>query len=102
MKSFIGERGSGKTTALIIESHKTGKYIVVGNRVQVKYILEMSQELGLNIPCPITLVEVMRGRISKRIRREGILVDEAPTLLESVLDAQIHMYTASKDEVSND
>lgn len=102
MKSFIGERGSGKTTALIKESHETGKYILVSNRIQAAHIFKAASKLGFKIPYPITLLELMSRGIYKHIRREGVLVDEAPTILEQVLDAKIHMFTATQEEVSDD
>lgn len=102
MKSFIGERGSGKTTALVKESHKTGKYILVANRAQLDIVYETAKRLELSMPFPITLYELTNGKVSNRLRRQGILIDEAPALLERVLDAKIHMYTATKEEVPND
>lgn len=95
MKVFSGKRGSGKSTAAIRESAETNKYILVGSKEQAKYIFNKAQRLGLNIPFPITLNEVVEYR---NLPIKEVIVDEAGVILEYLLRKKITMLTITEEE----
>lgn len=74
-KLIFGDRGSGKTTELIEESAKTGAYIVVPTRIRARNVFRSAKELGLNIPYPLIIVDVIHVPPSSDIFQKGILID---------------------------
>lgn len=98
MKAYTGGRRSGKTTAAIKESQATGKYILAMNVFQAREIHRIAMNMKLSIPYPVTLKELMSGRVPNRIKIEGLIVDESQQVLQKLLDAKIHMVTVSHDE----
>lgn len=108
MKVIVQGRRSGKSTAAIFESAKTGKYILVDSKIQADCIFKLANELGVSIPFPITVYELLNGGVANRVKREGLIVDEAMWILQKVLDTRIHMATINKvdgdekDMINND
>lgn len=74
-KLIFGDRGSGKTTELIKESAKTGAYIVVSTRNRARNVFRSAKELGLNIPYPLIIDDVIHESQSSDIFQKGILID---------------------------
>lgn len=93
MKVVSLPRGAGKTSAAIMESYKTGRYILVMNKMQARMVFDRAQQLGLNIPFPITLHEC---RNSQGLNIEEVIVDEAGMVLETLLDKKVSMVTITE------
>ena len=60
MKFITGPRCSGKTTALIEESAKTGIPIISPTRAMAEYTKRMAKDYGVDIPAPISIGEVIK------------------------------------------
>lgn len=80
-KLILGDRQSGKTTELIKESARTGAYIVVSCRKEAHNVFGSAKELGLNIPFPLTVAEVIYESPSSYIFQKGILIDNLERIL---------------------
>lgn len=60
MKFITGPRCSGKTTALIEESVKTGIPIISPTRAMAEYVKRMAKDYGVDIPDPVSIGEVVK------------------------------------------
>ena len=80
-KLILGDRQSGKTIELIKESARTGAYIVVSCRKEAHNVFGSAKELGLNIPFPLTVAEVIYESPSSYIFQKGILIDNLERIL---------------------
>ena len=83
MNAIIGNRGSGKTTALIKLSSKYQLYILVLNRVRQKQLSQQAHDLGYKIPYPITLDDYLRDKLRGSYIRE-ILIDDVDDILKYI------------------
>jgi hypothetical protein len=72
MKFITGPRCSGKTTALIEESSKTGIPIISPTRAMAEYAKRMAKDYGVDIPAPVSIGEVVK----QGGKRGKYLVDE--------------------------
>ena len=97
MKIILKGRGEGKTTELIKESAKTGKYILTADRNRVCKIDEMAKRMGLHIPFPITVEEAMRYRFRDSFINR-ILIDDADDVLRMIFQVEIDTITLTKDK----
>lgn len=97
MKIIIKGRGEGKTTELIKESAKTGKYILTADRERVCHIDKMAKSMGLHIPFPITVEEAMRYRFRDSFIK-SILIDDADDVLKMIFQVEIDIITLTKDK----
>lgn len=88
MKIIYKSRGEGKTTELVKMSASTGIPILCKN---IRYIIDIANELGLNIPEPITIKDYTP------FSNEKILVDDAEYVLEHLI-GRIECMTISKSE----
>lgn len=61
MKIIKGGRQNGKTTALIRLCAENGGYIVCRTKEVAKMIKRQAEEMGLNIPLPLTHEEFRKG-----------------------------------------
>lgn len=89
-------RGKGKSTAAIVESSKTYIPILVYNRNQVKMLNDRAENLGLDIPEPVTLKEHLTKKGTKKPFR--LIVDETEQILKTLLDTELHMITLTEDK----
>lgn len=82
----IGERQSGKTTKLIKRSAAEGSYILVATKRQANIIFKQAIEMGIKIPFPVTIDEVLNYRNMRgtSIYQKGILIDESVSVLEYI------------------
>ena len=94
-KIVVDKRRTGKTTKAILESAKTGQYILVANRAMAHSVSELARELGVSIPFPVTQGEWERG-VGGHVRRSGVIIDEGLILLETILGTHVHMITMSE------
>lgn len=96
MKIIILERGKGKTTELVKISAKTQTYILTATKQNVKYICQIADDLGLNIPYPITVSEYLNGKL----KGSSILIDDADRVLQSIFNTvQIDAITLTKGDI---
>ena len=85
-KLIFGDRQSGKTTELIKESARTGAYIVVSCKNEARNVFRLSKELGLNIPYPLTVSEMIYESPSSYVFQKGILIDNLERILCYLFD----------------
>ena len=83
MKKIIMRRGAGKTTELINLSAETGYYIVTTTRERADYIFRYAQELGKDIPFPISFGEYIAHKPIGCCVKD-ILIDDADTILSMI------------------
>ena len=82
-KVTIGKKGTGKTTKLIQRSAREGSYILTSTVFRAQAIRDTAQDMGLNIPYPVTLHEYFHGDKfrSSTIPRKGILIDDVDAVV---------------------
>ncbi len=87
---ILGGRRTGKTTQLINLSAENGRYILVRNMQEASQIAKLANELGVNIPYPITVQEIVVGKLEgSSVLRDGLYVDNALDVLEQILGTEI-------------
>ena len=82
MNIYISGRQFGKTTMLIKESAKTGATIAVATYHMAKYVQDMAAQMSLEIPEPVTYVEIFRTYREGKTKR--YLVDELQMMLSQL------------------
>lgn len=91
MKIIRGNIRSGKTTELIKKSNKEWKYIICKDKQRVESISKLANDLGIDIPFPITLNELpIRSSYIK-----SVLVDDIEDILECIIQKPIDYGTTS-------
>lgn len=91
-------RRSGKTTQIIREASKKNMYILVSNMRQAEEMFKQARKMDTPILYPITVSEWKNGQVAWRVKRQGILVDEAKIILEELLETSVHMMSISKED----
>lgn len=88
MKIIRLGRGQGKTMRLLYASEFNNATILCSDHKYKKYLMNMARELGLNIPEPVAVSEVV-SEIQKRsdVIDRDILVDEAHWVLQCLLNS---------------
>jgi hypothetical protein len=83
MKVIHKPRQTGKTTELIEIASQEGGYIVCHNREEAYKILKTAEEIGKQIPFPITYDEYLNGSFcGKNI--EAFYIDNVELLLSMI------------------
>ncbi|GAB3065351.1 hypothetical protein ACFOU0_12260 [Salinicoccus sesuvii] len=101
MKIFQGSRSSGKTAKAIRESSKTGCYILVRSSQEATEIFQMANRLNLRIPYPVTVDELSRESFKgTSLERDGVIVDNALSVLEEMLAVKVNLATIDYGEES--
>lgn len=96
MKKILAERRKGKTTQLIQLSAVSGHYIVCRSPAEAGRICAVANEMGKNIPTPITYEEFLnRNYYAKGIG--GFLIDNADHLLMAMSPVPITAITMDID-----
>lgn len=91
MKIYRRDRRTGKTTQLIKESHDKWRYIICANHQRAGEISKLAQQMGLDIPFPITVGELpIRSQFIKQV-----LVDDVEDVLQSMIGKPIDACTTS-------
>lgn len=80
-----GGRRRGKTTELIKRASRERLYILCPNRNMAKFIFERAEDMGLNIPFPVTIEDL--PLTSPHINE--VLVDESEMVLEQLIGKRI-------------
>ena len=75
-------RGQGKSLQLLYVSEATGYRIICGSFGEAKDLKKRAEELGLNIPEPMTYISYAD---LKGIHEEKILIDNVEEILDKVL-----------------
>ena len=83
MKIINKPRCSGKTIELIHVSDATGARIITSNSMQADFIKQKAEELGCNIPLPLTIKEV-KGRRESSLTIP-YLIDDLDCTLDYIL-----------------
>ena len=87
MKIINLPRAKGKTTRLLYASEFNNVPILCASQAYKQYLLDSAKRLNLNIPEPITTSDVTIGGVFKTsMKDQDILVDEAPTVLQYLLN----------------
>ena len=86
MKILYQERGTGKTSQAIIESHKTGYTIVCNDVIQARFIKEKAYEANLVIPEPISLDKIINTDSIRGRHIEGFIFDDAEFALSYIVN----------------
>jgi hypothetical protein len=63
-KVVIRKNGGGKSSEMIKLCATQGGYIVVTDRLAAVSLVRLAESMDLRIPFPITLQEIMNGRVS--------------------------------------
>ncbi|WP_212745613.1 hypothetical protein, partial [Marinilactibacillus psychrotolerans] len=82
----------------IKEANKNNMYILVSNMRQAEEMFQQSRKMNTPILYPITVNEWENGKVAWRVKRQGILVDEAKIILEELLETSVHMMSVSKED----
>ena len=86
MKIINLGRGQGKTIRLLYASEFNNAPILVSTFRQKDELVDKAHKLGLKIPEPIVVSELMTSRIqSSHAVDKDLLVDEAPMVLQALL-----------------
>ena len=98
MKIICRARQAGKTTKLVKLSAKTGKYIVCLDENRKKNILQIAEKWKLNIPYPITLMEITRWQSYRgsSVMRDWIYIDDWLDILQAMFPLPIDTISISK------
>lgn len=88
-KIYMGPRGCGKTTALIMKSAETGATIIAPSRYMADCIRGQAKEMGYDIPEPLSVDEFLHirqnpGFMKTNILHKGVLIDEAQIILQLI------------------
>lgn len=104
MKFTVDKRGNFKTTNLIkrcnIENQKANNltYIVCPNKVRVRAVSDLAVRLGISIPFPITMDELLESRKWNGTYIKNVLIDDIDSWLKQQTPFNILEVTASIDE----
>ena len=93
MKLIIKDRGMGKTTQLIYISESTGFPIAVPHESMINEVKNMAENIGCNIPEPVTVYDMAKGKKRGKHMYDNILIDEVT--LNGVLKDALNMYLNS-------
>lgn len=101
MDLIIGERGSGKTTALILKAAEEDKYILCSDRRRATNIFRLSEDMrkaGLiprRIRYPVTANEILKLRFDTRFE---YLLDDAEDFIQSICGVRISCATITPEK----
>lgn len=82
MELFTGQRGSGKTRALIKKAHENNFGIVVYTSRHIKHLTEICHYLRKPVPV-FSISEVLEGK-HKGYSIEGLYYDEIELILDKI------------------
>ena len=103
MKVITGGRVSGKTYQAIKYASENWLYILVRNRQEATEIFQMANKFGFGIPYPVTVEELKRGDgKGTSLERNGIIVDNALSVLQELLPVRINMATVEMEAESDE
>lgn len=83
---IIKDRGTGKSTQLIYTSALTQYRIVTPAKQSIKYLMNLANYLGVEIPTPMTIEDY---RNKRKLPNECILIDEGYDLIGEAVSSYI-------------
>ena len=95
MERIIMQRGYGKTTQLIKKSANDGSVIVCYSDGVANSLMWEAKNLGIEIPRPISFNSFIEAKYYGQIRPNGLLIDDADLLLQSISILPIKAITLS-------
>lgn len=104
MQFTVDKRGNFKTTNLIkrcnAENQKSNNltYIVCPNRERVRAVADLAERLGIDIPFPITMDELLHSHRWHGSYIKNVLIDDIDLWLRQQTPFNILEVTASIDE----
>lgn len=88
MKIINLGRGQGKTVRLLYASEWQDIPILCATYSQKEDLIDAAKRLGLSIPEPIVVSEIATSKIiASKAANKDLLVDEAPWVLQSLLNS---------------
>lgn len=89
MNIIYKSKGKGKTTELIKMSAEKNLYILVADRNRQREVFNLSRDLNLNIPFPITVEEYFRSGKLRGSFISTILIDDADDVLQQIFNTVV-------------
>jgi hypothetical protein len=89
-------RGKGKTTYLLMKSHMTQIPILTATISSKDYIKIEAERIGLDIPEPLSVKDLVGDNSRGKIKPYRLLVDEMPAVLQAVLGITIDTATMTE------
>lgn len=85
MRNLILGRGGGKTTRLLAISEFRNAPIICVTEAHRRYILDMARRYEYYIPTPITVNELLHGKLYGNNTYREYLVDESQDVLDALV-----------------
>lgn len=85
MRNFVMRRGSGKTTRMIAASEFNRAPIICLDEGRKRSILDMARRYDYRIPSPITVSELLSGKLYGGTVYKDFLVDESQDVLSAIV-----------------
>ena len=79
-------RQAGKTTEIIKRAAEEFLYIIVVNRHEADRVFAQAKDMGLDIPFPVTIQELM-GSKATGIKVNGVAIDNAELILRHIVES---------------
>lgn len=92
MKLIMNGRGTGKTTKLIYASEVTGIPIATYSNTNAKYIKDMAERMGCNIPEPTTYYDLANNHHRGNMQYKSILADDIDSIFQKALDSYLNCH----------
>lgn len=103
MKLFNLPRAGGKSMRMIYASEFNNVPILCVNEVSKEHLLYLSRIYKVNIPEPITVNQFITGRYKNKGYCDKILVDEAISVLQTIIKANgIEMIGCTMSDEKNE
>jgi hypothetical protein len=90
------ERGKGKTTYLLMRSHMKRIPILVYKSAEKDFIKSEAKDMGLDIPEPLSVNDLIGDNSRGKVIPQSVLVDEMPLVLQSILGVKIDTATMTE------
>lgn len=90
MRNIILKPGAGKTTRLLAISEYEQAPIICVDESHRRSILDIARRRDYKIPNPITVREILAGRLFGVNTYKGFLVDESQDVLSSLISGLTH------------
>lgn len=85
MRRIIRKRQSGKTTRLLYTSDVTKTPIVCASHIRRDVIVRDAKVLGLDIPTPIVVDELVHYEPNSSHHKQDVMVDDAEDVLSALI-----------------
>ena len=88
MDIIMGQRGTGKSSKLVMRSAMTRTYILTTDDVRARYLSDLARRMNVSIPYPITVREWQQSDKfqGSSILRDGLYIDDLDDVVEKIFD----------------